>query len=285
MNKLPIAKQAAILRALTEGMSIRGTSRLVGVSTTTILKLLVEVGEMCEHYQSHKLSNLKTTRVECDEIWAFVAKKQKRAKLTGEGDCWTWTALDVDSKLIFCWLVSGRNTDACDLFMKDVASRLANRVQLTTDGLNFYLRAVEGAFGWNGCDFAQLVKKYAMDPNSPRSHRYSPPICVGTEKECIMGRPVMELVSTSYVERTNLGIRMGNRRLTRLTNAHSKKAENHAHAMALYFMVYNFVKPHGKLTKDRDGIRTTPAMAAGLTDHVWQMEEILNLMDPNRLLQ
>lgn len=282
MNVLPQSKQAAILRALTEGTSVRAAARMVGVSKTTVLRLLCEVGEICQHYQHFKLRNLPCDRIEADEIWGFVYAKQKHATIRGQGDVWTFTALDPDTKLMVSWLVATRTPEACDMFVRDLASRLSKRIQLTTDGLHFYLRAVEGAFGWNGCDFAQLIKKYGSDPDSTDARRYSPPICIGTIKQPVMGAPVEELVSTSMVERSNLTLRMQNRRMTRLTNAFSRTVTNHAHSIALHFMVYNFCKAHGTLTKAASGIRTSPAMAAGLTDHVWQVEEILELMNPNK---
>lgn len=284
MNVLPVTKRAAILRALTEGNSIRATARLVGVSKTTVLKFLVEAGQFCAIYQDHKLRNLPCRRIEADEVWAFVGRKQKHARIPGQGDVWTFTALCSDTKLIVTWLVGMRTHENTHTFILDVASRLANRVQLTTDGWLYYPGAVERGFGWNGTDYAQLIKFYGADPNSPHAKRYSPPICIGTEKRWVMGDPDPEKVSTSYVERANLSIRMANRRFTRLTNAFSKKVENHAHAVALHFMAYNFCRPHGTLTKRRKGIKTTPAMAAGLTDRVWKVEDLLALMDPSRVL-
>ena len=280
MNKLTQAKQAAILKALTEGSSIRSTARMVGVSKTTVLRLLVEVGELCAIYQDHKLRNLPCRRIEADEIWAFVGAKQRHAKRAGDGDIWTFTALDADTKLMVTWLVGQRSGENAHAFMHDLHSRLVKRVQLTTDAFTPYISAVEGAFGWQGVDFSQLVKHYTGEPTG----RYSPPICTGVTRHTVMGNPDPAHVSTSYVERANLGLRMNARRFTRLTNAFSKKVENHAHAVALHFMVYNFCRSHGTLTKAAKGIHTTPAMAAGVTDHVWKIEELLGLMDPKRLL-
>ncbi len=281
MNKLPVARQAAILRALTEGNSSRATARLVGISKTTVLKLLVEVGEFCEFYQDKVLRNLPCTRIEAGEIWAFVGAKQKRATRKGDGDIWTFTAICADTKLMVSWSVGYRTHAYAHAFIEDVASRLTNRVQFTTDGHHMYLSAVEEAFGYGGVDYAQLVKIYKSAPGVG----YSPGECIGTQKERIMGRPDPENVSTSYVERSNLSIRMGMRRFTRLTNAFSKKVENHAHAVALYFMHYNFCRPHQTLTKKANGVKVTPAMANGLTDRVWTMEDVLDRMNPARLLQ
>lgn len=286
MNTLSVDRRAAIVRALVEGNSVRATARLTGTSKNTVLKLLVDLGELCSIYQSHVLRNLPTTRVECDEIWSFVGAKQRQvnAGAQGDGDVWTWTAMDADSKLMISWLVGRRDAEAARTFMRDVASRLVHRVQLTTDGHHGYLSAVEGAFGWNGVDYAMLVKIYGK--NQENSSRYSPPVCVGAEKSWVMGNPDRDFVSTSYVERSNLTMRMGMRRFTRLTNAFSKKVENHAHAVALHFMHYNFCRPHTTLTKaDPNRYPTTPAMAAGVADHVWTVEELCALLDPRNLLQ
>lgn len=279
MNKLAAAKRADVIRALCEGNSVRATTRLTGAAKATVLKLLVEVGEFCATYQDIVLRDLPTKRVEADEIWAFVGAKAKNATREGQGDIWTYTALDADSKLMISWLVGPRNSGSTQTFMADVADRLGHRVQLTTDGLAWYLSAVENAFGWNGVDFAQLVKTYGLPTDEAGAvRRYSPMECTGAHKQRVMGKPDAEKVSTSYVERTNLALRMGNRRFTRLTNGFSKKAENHAHAVSLFFMYYNFCKPHGTLTKANRGIKRTPAMAAGLTDHVWTVDEILAKM-------
>ncbi len=282
MNALPKHKQAAIVKALTEGASIRSTARMVGVSKTTVLKLLVEVGELCAIYQDHKLRNLSCQRIQADEIWAFVGAKARSAKRKGEGDIWTFTAMCADSKLMVSWLVGQRIMPDAHAFMLDTAKRLAGRVQLTTDGHPMYLSAVEAAFGWQGVDYAQLVKYY--ESQGPVG-RYSPPVCTGIDQKAIMGSPDPKHVSTSFVERANLGLRMGARRFTRLTNGFSKKVQNHAYAVALHFMVYNFCRPHGTLTKRAHGVHTTPAMAARLADHVWTIEELAGLLDPNILLQ
>jgi len=282
MNKISAFKQAGIVRALAEGNSIRATARMTGTSKATVLKFLVELGEFCSFYQDQIIRNLATTRVEADEIWAFVGAKQRRATRSGDGDIWTFTAIDADSKLMITWLVGGRNPDNALAFMSDLKGRLANRIQLTTDGHHMYLSAVERAFGYNKIDYAMLVKTYGQPTDDAR--RYSPPECTGALKERIMGKPVEELVSTSYVERANLSMRMGMRRFTRLTNAFSKKAENHAHAVSLYFMFYNFCRVHQTLTKATNGVHTTPAMAAGLTDRVWKVEDIVARLDPTATL-
>jgi IS1 family transposase len=285
MNKLTNPRRATVIRALVEGNSVRATARLTGTAKATVLKLLVELGEFCSIYQYHALRNLPTTRVECDEIWAFCGAKKKNAKQPSHGDIWTFTAIDADSKLMLSWLVGPRNGASCERFIQDVASRLANRIQITTDGSFSYVSAIENAFGWAGADFAQLIKSYTLIPADERQRRYSPAVCTGAVKTAIMGRPDMDLVSTSYVERSNLTMRMQMRRFTRLTNAFSKKAENHAHAVSLNFMHYNYCRPHQTLTKAANGIKTTPAMASGLTDHVWTVEEILDLLRPDYLLQ
>lgn len=285
MNKLTDSRRAAIVRALAEGNSIRATARLTRTAKATVLKLLVELGEFCSIYQYHALRDLPCKRVQCDEIWAFVGSKQRNATGPGMGDIWTFTAIDADSKLMLSWLVGQRDGPTCERFIKDVAARLANRVQITTDGFSPYLTAVENAFGWAGADFAQLVKTYATTVEVDGARHYSPSICTGAIKTPIMGRPDADHVSTSYVERSNLTMRMQMRRFTRLTNAFSKKAENHAHAVSLNFMFYNYCRPHQTLTKAAHGIKTTPAMAAKITDHVWTVEEILDLMRPDFSLQ
>lgn len=285
MNKLTDSRRASIIRALVEGNSVRATARLTGTSKATVLKLLVELGEFCSIYQDHTLRNLNCKRIEADEIWSFVGAKAKNATKDGQGDLWTYTAICADSKLMVSWRVGSRNHVNTQAFMQDVADRLANRVQLTTDGLRWYLSAVENAFGWNGVDFAQIVKTYGMPMDElERQRRYSPMVCTGAIKLHVMGNPDMDLVSTSYVERSNLSMRMQMRRFTRLTNGFSKKAENHAHAVSLNFMFYNYCRPHQTLTKAAKGIKTTPAMAAGIADHVWTVEEILGIMAPDRIL-
>lgn len=281
MNRLSTQRRVQILAALCEGVSINATARQTGASKVTILKLLAEVGQVCLDYQREKFVNLPCTRLQADEVWSFVHKKQKRVRMeeigTGRGDAWTWTAICADTKLVPCWHVGARDAYAAYYFMEDLASRLANRVQLTTDGLRSYLVAVEGAFGWNGIDYAMLVKIYGEPPEGP-TRRYSPARLLATEKTRIMGNPDPKHVSTSYAERQNLTMRMNIRRLTRLTNGFSKKIENHIHAIALYFMYYNFCRRHETLTKKAGAIHTTPAMAAGVSDHVWKIEEIVALI-------
>jgi IS1 family transposase len=274
-NVLPTAKRAQILSMLVESMSMRSVSRVTGVSINTVSKLLVDAGEACAEYHDKTVRNVKAERVQCDEIWSFVAAKQKNVEtmkepVDGAGDVWTWTALDADSKLIVSYLVGGRSAEYADAFIADVAERLANRVQLTTDGHAAYLEAVEGAFGAD-VDFAQLVKLYGTAPEATKG-RYSPAECVGARKTPIEGDPDEAHISTSYVERMNLNIRMGNRRFTRLTNAFSKKIENHLHMLSLYFVHYNFCRIHKSL-------RMSPAMAAGVSDTLHDMEWIVGLID------
>lgn len=223
--------------------------------------------------------------IEADEIWAFVGAKEANKTQAGQGDLWTWTALCADTKLAISWLVGPRNGVSARAFMLDLASRLTDRVQLSTDKLRWYEAAVEQAFGWNGVDYAMIQKTFGSVADERGRGRYSPSsVVVEVEKVPVMGRPEMDRVSTSYVERQNLTMRMGMRRFTRLTNGFSKKAENHAHAVSLHFMFYNFCRAHTTLTKAAKGIKTTPAMAAGLTDHVWTVEEILERMESTYLI-
>ena len=286
MNKLNLDRRAAVIRGLVEGGSVRAVARMTGVDKDTVLRLLVEVGEFCSIYQYHALRNLPCKRIECDEIWAFCGAKEKNAKQPGHGDIWTFTAIDADTKLMVSWLVGERNQPSARRLMIDLASRLKNRVQLTTDGHPIYVTAVEDAFGWAGADFAQLVKftetRTRMDESAALPVL---PVCTGAIKTPIMGRPDSDHISTSFVERSNLTMRMSMRRFTRLTNAFSKKAENHAHAVSLHFMFYNYCRAHTTLTKAANGVKTTPAMASGLTDHVWTVEDLLALMSPTKLLQ
>jgi len=280
MNRLSRTDRTRILAALCEGASINATARQTGVSKVTILKLLADVGPVVLDFQRTTLVNLPCKRIQCDEVWSFIQCKEGHLfpdeRGLGRGDCWTWTAIDADTKLVPCWHVGARDAEAARIFMEDLASRLANRVQLTTDAHRAYLSAVEGAFGWNAVDYAMLVKLYGEPIDA--EHRYSPPECIGTETHWVMGKPDAEHISTSYVERSNLTMRMNIRRLTRLTNGFSKKLDNHIHAMSLYFMYYNFCRKHETLTKQRRGVHTTPAMAAGVADHVWKVEEIIDLM-------
>jgi IS1 family transposase len=271
MNRLSVDRRARVLSALVEGTSIRATCRMTDTAKGTVLKLLADVGRACLAYQRAHLVDLPCRRVQCDEIWSFCYAKERNvspAMPEGAGDVWTWTALCADTKLVPCWHVGMRTADDADHFLNDLAPRLARRVQITTDGLKLYLSAVEGAFGWNGADYAQLVKLYGPSPEGER--RYSPAVCIGAEKSWVMGNPDAAHVSTSYVERQNLTMRMSMRRFTRLTNAFSKKVENHAHAVALHFMHYNFARVHKTL-------RVSPAMAAGVDNHLWTIAEIAEM--------
>jgi IS1 family transposase len=276
MNKLDIKARARILACLVEGNSIRATVRMTGAAKNTVVKLLADVGTACAAYQDLVLRNLPCKRIQCDEIWSFVYAKQKNvanatAAPEGAGDAWTWTAICADTKLVASWMIGGRDAGYAHDFMQDLAGRLANRVQLTTDGHMAYLKAVEGAFGVD-IDYAQLIKIYG-EPKGPGPERkYSPVECLGTKVARVSGKPDMDHVSTSYVERQNLTMRMSMRRMTRLTNGFSKKLENLAHAVALHFMYYNFGRIHQSL-------RITPAMAAGVSEHVWSLEEIAALAD------
>lgn len=279
MNKMPVTKRVAVLKCLTDGMSIRATSRVTGASKGAVLRLLAEVGDFCEGYQFHRLRNLKATRVEADEQWSYVGAKQRNATQAGHGDLWTFCAIDADSKLIMSWLVGGQSAENAKAFMVDLASRCANRIQLSTDGHGMYVHAVREAFAFARVDYARVVKVFGQSPEQGPSRRYSPPVVVDTIKERMIGRPDMDLVSTSYVERLNLNTRQNCRRFTRLTNGFSKKAEAHSHAVALQFFAHNFTRSHGTLSKAA-GVKTTPAMAAGLTDHIWTWEEVLSMADP-----
>jgi len=275
MNKLPSAKRAHILSMLMEGASMRSVSRLADVSINTVAKLLEDAGHACETFHDAKVRGVKAKRVQCDEIWSFCYAKQKnvsgaKAAPDQAGDIWTWTALEADTKLIVSFLVGGRDAGYAHEFMQDVASRLATRVQITSDGHRAYLDAVEGAFGAD-VDYAQLVKIYGETPESVKG-RYSPAECIGASKQRVEGRPDPAHISTSYVERQNLTMRMSMRRFTRLTNAFSKKAEPHYHMVCLYTVWYNWVRIHKTL-------RVTPAMAAGLTTTLMDMEDVVALID------
>lgn len=278
MNKLPLAKRVLILNMLVEGSSLRSISRVADVSINTVTKLLVDAGETCVRLHDDAVRGVKASRIQCDEIWSFNYCKARtvataKAAPLDSGDVWTWTALDADTKLIVTYAVGDRTLSSARLFMEDLKERLSNRVQITADGHRAYVEAIEGAFG-DDVDFAQLVKLYGPTPSPPG--RYSPAQCTGTRKRVRTGNPDMGHVSTSYVERSNLSIRMGNRRFTRLTNAFSKKIDNHVHALALFFMHYNFVRQHKSLNK------LTPAMAAGITDKLWSMEDIAERIEANR---
>jgi IS1 family transposase len=274
MNKLKPEKRKAIVAALVEGNSIRATCRMTGAAKGTVLKLLADLGEVCAEYQHKTLRNLTCRHIECDEIWGFCYAKEKnvpdeKRDRFGFGNVWTWTALCADSKLVPSWLIGSRDYQDAKIFMQDLASRMAHRVQITTDGHRAYLEAVEDAFGSN-CDYSQLIKIYGLD--NDKESKYSPPHCIGTKEYKVVGNPDKAHVSTSYVERQNLTMRMSMRRFTRLTNAFSKKIENLGHAVALHFMHYNFCRIHRTL-------RVTPAMAAGVTEKLWEIEDIIALLE------
>jgi IS1 family transposase len=275
MNKLSVAQRARVLSMLCEGASMRSVSRLADVSINTIAKLLVDAGRFCAGFHDAKVRDVKAKRVQVDEIWSFTAAKQKnvagmRRPVDGAGDTWTWTAIEADTKLIISHFVGGRDGDCAAWFMQDVADRLATRVQLTSDGHKAYLEAVEGAFGAD-VDYAMLVKIYGATSEGAKG-RYSPAECIGAQKHRITGAPDEKHVSTSYSERSNLTMRMHNRRFTRLTNAFSKKFENHAHMVAIYAVWYNWIRIHKTL-------RVTPAMATGLSRTVMDWSDLITLMD------
>jgi IS1 family transposase len=278
MNKLDLKTRSLIIRLLVEGNSIRATSRIADVSKNTVNKLLIDAGKACAKYHDENVRNVKASVIKCDEIWSFTYAKQKNvagAKAAPEhaGDTWTWTAIDSDSKLIVSYMVGGRDSEYAIAFMDDLRDRLSNRVQLTTDGHKAYLEAVEGAFGGD-VDYAQLIKLYGDAGGKTAARKYSPAECTGIKKRTVEGNPDKALISTSHVERQNLTMRMHMRRFTRLTNGFSKKVENHMHAVALHFMYYNFVKVHQTL-------RVTPAMAAGLTDRLWDISDLVAIVDAN----
>lgn len=273
MKQLNSGLRSQVVRCLIEGNSIRSTVRITGVAKNTITKLLNDLGCACAAYHNRTVRNLKVRRLQCDEIWSFVGAKKKNAtpeqKAEGWGDVWTWTGLDADTKLCVSYLVGGRDSGWAHDFMEDCANRIKNRVQITTDGHKAYLEAVENAFGAD-IDYAQLQKIYGA-PSDEEQRRYSPARCIGCDLKVVSGDPDPAHVSTSYVERQNLSMRMGMRRFTRLTNGFSKKVDNHRHMIALYFLYYNFGRVHQTL-------RVTPAMEAGLCDHVWSIEEICALL-------
>ncbi len=275
MNKLSTAQRAQVLHLLCEGSSVRSVTRILNVGKNTVLRLMIDAGKARDAYHNEHVKELKSKRIQVDEIWSFIYAKQKnvasaKAAPDGAGDAWTWTALDAESKLIISYFVGGRDGGCAAWFIDNLATRLANRVQLTSDGHKAYLEAVEGAFGAD-IDYAQLVKLYGATPEAAKG-RYSPAECIGARKERIEGKPDMAHVSTSYVERSNLTQRMHNRRFTRLTNGFSKKFENHAYSVALFAMYYNFVKIHSTL-------RMTPAMAAGVSKTLWEIGDIVELVE------
>lgn len=277
VNKLSTTRRSQVVSALVEGVSIRAACRMTGVAKGTVLRLLIDLGIACEQYQDKALLNLPCKRIQCDEIWSFCYAKAKNvpeqlAGVFGYGDIWTWTALCADTKLVPTWAVGRRDGWTAQQFIRDLAGRLANRVQLTTDGHKVYLEAVEGAFGAD-IDYAMLVKLYEGDEGKRQTEaKYSPPSCLGTRTVRITGQPDPAYISTSFAERNNLTLRMSLRRFTRLTNAFSKKVDNLKTALALHFMHYNFARIHQTL-------RVTPAMEAGVSDHVWSIEEIVGLLD------
>jgi IS1 family transposase len=274
MTKLSSEERKQVVAALVEGNSLRAVSRMTGIHRTTIMKLLCGLGRACSEYQDKVFRNLPCKRIQCDEIWSFVYAKEKNChfdqKAAGAGDCWTWVALDPDSKLVPCWFIGRRHAGAAHHFIQDLRARLANRVQLTTDGHRPYLEAVQDTFG-KEIDFVMLQKIYGKAEEGPET-RYSPAVCMGARRAIISGSPDYNHISTSYVERQNLTMRMSMRRFTRLTNGLSKKIENLEHAVALHYMHYNFCRIHQTL-------RVTPAMEAGVSDHVWDLEEIIGLLD------
>lgn len=275
MNRLSLSERSQVIAALVEGNSINATVRMTGVAKHTILKLLKDTGCACAEYHNRLVRNVKARRVQCDEIWAFCHAKEKnlREELRGKfgfGDVWTWTAIDAETKLIVSYVIGNRGASTAHALMQDLASRVEGRIQLTTDGHTVYANAVESAFGAD-IDYSMLVKIYGNDPREDET-RYSPATCIGCRTAVIAGKPDPRHISTSFVERQNLTMRMSMRRFTRLTNGFSKKVENHGHAVALHFFYYNFVRIHKTL-------RVTPAMEAGIADHVWSFEEIAALLD------
>lgn len=278
MNRLSTEQRARIIGSLVEGNSIRATVRMTGAAKNTVTKLLVDLGAACTEFQDSAMQGLPCTTIQCDEIWAFCYAKAKNVPeehrdTFGYGDVWTWTALCADTKIVPTWLVGERTVNDASVFMDDLARRLSGRVQLTTDGHRAYLNAVHGAFGTE-IDYAMLHKLYGPPEGAPQERRYSPAVCTGIDKRPVTGSPDPEKVSTSYVERQNLTMRMGMRRFTRLTNGFSKKVENLSHAVALHYMHYNFARTHATL-------KTTPAIAAGVADHKWSLYEIAALLDSN----
>jgi IS1 family transposase len=274
MNKLSTEERNQVVAALVEGSSLRSITRMTGVHRTTVMKLLCDLGRACSEYQDKTLRNLKSKRIQCDEIWSFVYAKEKNCtsehKAKGAGDIWTWVALDPDSKLVPCWFIGQRHAGCAYHFLADLKDRLSNRVQLTTDGHRAYLDATERAFGTE-IDYAMLQKIYGAAEQGPET-RYSPAICMGARRAVITGRPDHKHISTSYVERQNLTMRMSMRRFTRLTNGFSKKVENLEAAVALHYMHYNFCRIHQTL-------RVTPAMEAGVSDRVWSLDEVIGLLE------
>jgi IS1 family transposase len=280
MNKLSTARRAQILGMMVEGNSIRAIVRMTGASKNTIVKLLEDAGEAFSAYQDRVFRDLKLKRLQLDEIWAFCYAKQRNvmlAKAAPEeaGDIWTWVAIDAETKLVPSWRIGDRSGETATEFVCDLSKRLASRVQVTTDGLRSYVEAIEAGFGAD-VDYAQLIKLYGETPHP--AGRYSPAQIQGTKTFCCTGKPDPRHISTSYVERQNLTMRMSMRRFTRLTNGFSKKAENHAHSVAIHFMHYNFVRIHQSL-------RITPAMAAGVTSKLWSLTDMVRVIEDREALQ
>jgi len=278
MNKLCVEKRIQVIRTLVEGNSIRATCRITDTAKGTVTRLLADIGTVCAKYQDEHLRDLPCKNVQCDEIWSFCHAKQKNVPedkqgTFGYGDVWTWVAFDADNKLAATWLVGLRNVECVTHFINDLKDGLANRIQLTTDGHKVYINAIDKAFG-SEIDYGMLNKLYGQEPEQEK--RYSPAKCIGAEKQVIQGNPDQKLISTSYVERQNLTMRMSMRRFTRLTNAFSKKVENLEHAVALHFMYYNFARSHKSLANPYP---RTPAMAAGIENHIWTVEEIVRLTE------
>ena len=273
MNQLSSTKRAEVVRCLVEGCSVRSTVRMTGVAKNTIVKLLVELGEACAIFHQETVRNLGTRVAQVDEVWSFVGSKERNTsddkRAEGCGDAWTWVAIDADSKLVITWRLGLRTSEDARCFIQDLADRLALRIQLTSDGLGAYREAVKLAFG-KDVDYAMLVKEYGDNPEGQK--RYSPAECIACKPTPVIGDPIESEISTSYIERQNLTLRMQNRRFTRLTNAFSKKLENHGHALAVHYVYYNFCRKHQTL-------RTSPAVAANVSDHVWSIEEMVALID------
>jgi IS1 family transposase len=276
MNRLDSDKRAQVINCLVEGCSIRSIVRMTGVSKKCVMRLLVEAGAVASKYQDEAFRNLQCHRIQVDELWAFIGAKAKNvtpeitAKNPNAGDIWLWVAIDADTKLVPCWMLGGRDAGVASQFLYDLRQRLSNRVQLTSDGHRAYVEAVDYAFGGMNIDYAMLVKLYGESPEPEK--RYSPAQCLGCKRTVVLGNPDPDHISTSFAERQNLSVRMSIRRYTRLTNAFSRKIENHAAAVALYYFAYNFIKIHGTL-------RTTPAMAAGVTDRLWEVSDLVALLE------
>jgi IS1 family transposase len=276
MNKLTHTQRVQVINCLIEGCSIRATVRMTGVAKKTVMRVLVEVGQVCESYQDRVLRNLPCRLIQLDELWGFNYCKAKTVtpeiaeRVPGAGDVWLWVAIDAETKLVPCWQLGGRDELMAYDFVQDLANRLSNRVQLTSDGHRVYLSAIEAAFGSN-VDYAMLVKIYGTDPSEPET-RYSPAQCTGIQMAVITGRPDPKHISTSYVERQNWSVRTAMRRYTRLSNGFSRKIENHAAAVALHYFNYNFIRQHQTL-------RVSPAMAAGVTDKLWNVSDLVDLWE------